>query len=100
MIDAAIDLFQLLLTGIVNLLNELFDMLFFWLPNDPFASYISDLQTSVGSVGVGLHWLNWFIDIRFVADGIVFVTAALVIYLGWAILREIVQFIYELLPIG
>ena len=93
MIDVILDLINSLLEMLVEALAQLFNMLFFWLPDDPLSGFFSDLSFTVSSANLGLHWLNWFVDVNFIADGVVLVTGACIVYVGWSLAKELFQFI-------
>lgn len=93
MIDVLLDFVTMVLDVLVSALTQLFELLFFWLPDDPLAGYLSDLSFTVSSLGTGLHWLNWLIDVNFFADAVALVTGACIVYVGWSLLKELFMFI-------
>lgn len=70
------DIINAALNGLIALGSGISNLFTSWLPNDPFASYISGLQFTQSAFTTGFSWLAWFIDLPTLsAIFIVWVTA-------------------------
>jgi hypothetical protein len=66
---------------LLGLVKSIFDVLFFWLPDDFLMPHIKNLEFIAQSHQQAFAWLNWFLDVGFFIT--VFSLAAVPI-LAWA----------------
>ena len=63
--DAVYNMIITVITWLVDFVMNLFNVIFFWLPDDFIIGYIDNLHTIVSANLLALKWLNWFIDVPF-----------------------------------
>lgn len=70
------------LSLVVQAINALFTLLFFWLPDDPFAGNIDNFVFNVmPQYNEPLSWLNWFVEVSYIWS---LLDILVVILLAWA----------------
>lgn len=78
------DIVDSIMSLVVQAINAVFSLLFFWLPDDPFLDAISSVQSAIASAGQGVTWLAWFIDIEFFAGCVWAIISCL---LAWGVYK-------------
>lgn len=53
--------------AILQIVGAVFNVVFFWLPNDPISEYLNDVSVQAASAQ-GVRWLNWFVDVEMAAS--------------------------------
>lgn len=89
------DILQTVWKWIVESINALFSFLgdglghvFFWLPDSPFAPFISSISSSTG-----ISWLNWFIDVSLFVTVFNLLIAALLCWVGYMLVCHLVEWV-------
>ena len=71
-----------ILALVVQAIDSLFRLLFFWLPDDPFADTITGFVNNFSAEFYNpIRWLNWFVDVGYISG---LLAALVAILLAWA----------------
>lgn len=85
---------ELILQGLnilVALISQVFDIIFFWLPDDPLTNLLENWDVVSAANAQAIRWLNWFVDVPFAATvfaGFVWVFLAFAV---WKIIKVIIN---------
>ena len=77
---------------ILQAVGFVFNLVFFWLPNDPVAEYLNDASVQAASAQ-GVAWLNWFVDVQMAASLLSVFVSVLLLFAVFKVVSYIVKFI-------
>lgn len=83
--DVVFNVFLIAVNWVVSALGTLFDLIFFWLPDDFISPLISDLEFVVRSNVTAIKWLNWFVDVPFFVAVFGLAVSALLVWTAFRI---------------
>ena len=81
---------------ILGAVGFLFNVMFFWLPNDPVTEFLNDVSVQSAS-SQGVAWLNWFVDVSLYANVFAAFVAVMLAFAIFKVLTAILNFIFKAL---
>ena len=90
------DAYAMVLQGwnfLLTLVGSVFNLVFFWLPNDPLADYLSSVETQA-AMSQGVRWLNWFCDVSLFAGVLSAFVGVLLLFAVFKIVMWVVKFVF------
>ena len=81
---------------LLGVVGTVFNIVFFWLPNDPLTEYLNDASVQAASAQ-GVSWLNWFVDVQMFAGVLSAFVTVLLLFAVFKVVSYIVKFIMSAL---
>lgn len=76
---------------ILSLLGTVFNVLFFWLPDDPLSAYLDSASVQAANAQA-VRWLNWFVDVNLAANVFAMFISVLLLFAVFKLMVAVIDF--------
>lgn len=80
---------------VLGIVDGVFDVLFFWLPDDPITSQLQNWDVISAANVQAVRWLNWFVDVQFYSEVFGLFVAVFLAFATWKVVKVVMSLVFK-----